>query len=485
MRPLSQVIPHSQHAAGDAAAAWRRAPSPVLPPLPPSVLQELSQRPPSPATPESDVDLAPVCILSLDVTVNCGQEGDATFTIDGVTQAKATYDHLPQDNTEAAGSPVQALLGRGRENTEVEGCLTGSTSSVLFDEKYYEKDDFEPCREGGGEGCATPQAHDNHLVSFLSLQKQGGVTKLADTTEPVEDDFIEIDCDVQPMETLKRPLVYGYGCSPGGRLLRGSMQGEKRLSRASITSDYLEMDLVEAVLGLAGEGNDPHTGGSHLDLKETYWDHWTARQGETTGNMLYNGRSQDVKLPNCPSAKYCYDPEVLLAQVRCPKSLEDATFKQYSACIKSHIYDHFEAVQEGLREYGLAHEAPNFMWSQPDLPGLPGLPGLPREPGMWPLDYSSEPELGKPRPQAPRPPHVKNRDSSVDSGTWSYMQGSEDSTAVPSPRTCIPPVPFPRSSSSLSHVAVAAGAYDPWLHLLPDVTPPRTPRNSKWNPLRW
>lgn len=453
----------------------------MLPPLPLGLLQDSPARLPSPASPESGVDLASVCILSLDVTVDCSQEGDATstFIIGGVTEVKATDGDLPQDNTEAAGGPGQASLGRGREESAAGGCLTASSSSVLFDEKYYEKDDFEPCRDGGGEQRATPDNHHDNLVAFLNLQNQGGVPKMADISHTEEDDFIEIDCNVQPMEAMKRPLVYGYGGGRSRRLLQGASPAEKKLSRASVASDYLEMDLVEALLGVAATPKDTHTGGSSLDLKETYWDHWAARREALAGDIMDKGklRGHGVQLPKCDSSKFCYDPELLLAQVRCPKSLEDATFKQYSACVKSHIYDHIEEVQNGLKEYGLARGAPDFMWSQPDLPGL-------REAGVCPLDYSSEPELctaGQPRLQATCPPHVRDRNSSVDSGTWSYRQGSQDSTAAPSPRSCIPPVPFPRSSSSLSHVAAVTGC-DPWLHLLPDVTPPRTPRHSKWRP---
>lgn len=446
----------------------------MLPPLPPELLQEPpAPLPSSPASPESGVDLTSVCILSLDLTLDCAGQCDAVFTLDDETQSAKTIGDAPRDTTTAGG---------GVREDATTASLTASRSSVLFDQKYYEKDDFAPCLEGGGEEHAAPPEDDDGLVSPLQLQKEGGAPRMGDTTAvpEEEDDFIEIDCNVQPMEALKRPLVYGYGGGPGGpggsRLLREAALSEKRLSSASMVSDYIEMDLVEAVLS-ATVGKDPLSGGSCMDLKETYWDHWTARREAGVGEKLLGGNPQGVGRPGCPSTKFCYDPEVLLAQVRCPKSLEDATFKQYSACVKSHIYDHFGAVQQGLWEYGLTHARPDFMCSQPDLPGQP------REAGASPLDYSSEPELatsGAPRHAAKPlpPPYFRDRETSVDSGTWSYMPGSGDSTAAPSPRSCFPPEAFPRSSSSLSHVAVGGG-YDPWLHLLPDVTPPRTPRHSK------
>lgn len=459
-------------AGGGEAPSSCGAASPVVPPLPLELLQQhAAPCPPSPASPESGVDVTSVCILSLDLTLDCGGNGEAVFTLDDDAQATPTSGEPPRGTAEAGSCSAHQDAAAG-------GRLTASTSSLLFDEKYYEKDDFEPYLQGGGEGRAVPPEDDDALVSALQLQGEGDIPQLADTTVAAkeEDDFIEIDCNVQPMEALKRPLVYGYGGGPGGRLLRDSALNEKRLSGASVVSDYLEMDLVEAVLKTAS-GKDALSGGSCLDLKETYWDHWTARREAAAGQKLLGGNPQGVGLAGCPSTKFCYDPEVLLAQVRCPKSLEDATFKQYSACVKSHIYEHFGAVQEGLKEYGLTHGRPDFMCSQPDLPGQP------REAGTWPLDYSSEPELatpGTPRHTARPlpPPHFRDREISVDSGTWSYMPGSGDSTAVPSPRCCYPPEAFPRPSSSLSHVAVGGG-YDPWLHLLPDVTPPRTPRHSK------
>ncbi|XP_042207507.1 uncharacterized protein LOC121856216 isoform X2 [Homarus americanus] len=488
------------------------ATSPILPPLPPGLFQDTQTSPPQhedihdDTFPENNVNLTSVCILSLDLTVDCKDVSGNGLTLVNITDNKVRDPDVPESKTddedECESREDLTVLSLDNNDDDPEGGdtpteeiasgsrpLSASSGSVCFDEKYYEKDDYDS-PEGEVSGYLKEEEDkidDGSVYSASRGHSDDSLRRSKNTTPTIneegdDDDFIDIDCDVQPMETLKRPLVYGYGRGPV-RTRRGSTFLEKRLSQASDVSDYIEMDLLESLIKGRASNESVYLGESCLDLKETYWDHWQAKKGaEETHKHTKPKDPATSRLPNCPSSKFCYDPEVLLAQVRCPKSLEDATFKQYSAYVKSHIYDHFGNVHEGLKEYGLSYSRPGWISSQPELPDLP----RDRIPGMFPLDYSSEPELSisgerrQPRPgqtqhlpqHAPplRPPPLTSRDASLDSGTWTYLPSSETS-----PLTCHP-VPLPRSTSSLSHIG--PGVYNPWHHFLPDVTPPRTPRHS-------
>ncbi|XP_069171420.1 uncharacterized protein [Procambarus clarkii] len=483
--------------------------SPVLPPLPPELLHDSkANSPPDVGTlevtfPKESAKLTSVCILSLDLTVDYEE-----INRDGLTVVNIIENELPDLGFSESNADDEEILmqdeadvfqsnelhikteeTRGDAGVEPRPLSSSSSnSSVSFEDKYYKKDDYDS-PEGGAADDMSVDA--DHSLGF-GCPSDDTSNKKTDDANPTadEDDFIEIDCDVQPMETLKRPLVYGYGSGPV-RSHRGSFL-EKRLSQASDVSDYLEMDLLESLLKRGVGGDDTHSSEGCLDLRETYWDHWQAKQNAIE-NQINKSRqigdpvnNRHSSFPNCPSSKFCYDPEVLLAQVRCPKSLEDATFKQYSAYVKSQIYDHIGNVHESLKEYGLSYGRPDWTSSQPELPDLPRNR---RDHGKFPLDYSSEPELSKtgekrqPRtataqslPQHP-PATLNRRDASFDSGTWTYLPSSEESTVAPSPLTCYP-VPLPRSTSSLSHIG--PGVFSPWHHLLPDVTPPRTPRHSAY-----
>ncbi|KAK8738781.1 hypothetical protein OTU49_003670 [Cherax quadricarinatus] len=490
--------------------------SPVLPPLPP----ELVHQPNSSldtlhvAPSEADLDVTSVYILSLDLTVNCEElsvnglrvESSANNKSDdlGFSESNIDYEEETLKQDETASLLDNKSHGSTEAATENTGSgprsLSASSSSVRFDEKYYEKDNFDSPEDGTNshisEGNMTL---DSDLRTILECQPDDTLCKKLITATPTineddENDFIEIDCDVKPMETLKRPLVYGYGSSPV-RSLRGPTFLEKRLSQASDVSDYLEIDLLESLLNREVRNEGSHYNESCMDFKETYWDHWQAKN-EAEERLINKSRMTDnpvnnhhSRLPNCPSSRFCYDPEVLLAQVRCPKSLEDATFKQYSAYVKSHIYDHFGNIQESLKKYGLPYRRSDWISSQPEFPDFPRNC---HDHDTLPLDYSSEPELSnsvkKRQPWAEsaqsnpqhspslRPAPLSSRDASMDSGTWTYTN-SEESTVVPSPLSRHMP-PLPRSTSSLSHVG--PGVFNPWHHLLPDVTPPRTPRHSMY-----
>ncbi|XP_037784716.1 uncharacterized protein LOC119580691 [Penaeus monodon] len=475
--------------------------SPVLPPLPPGVLLEARASSPAKAhssdvsPPEDKLNLASICILSLDLTVDCEEFSDNGFPLvtvrengrddendDTGTSTSRSPPARPEDEAErkddgSDGTPVEADTGIGSSSSH--------SSSSNFDEKYYENDDYDTVDDGV---CVAEELsdrgimsdHDDAPDSKTSLSSK--IDKLISYDDD-EDDYIEADCDVKPMETLKRPLVYGYGSGPV-RSLRGSSFLEKRLSQASIVSEHMEMDLAESLLSSEVLAHSE----SCVSLKETYWDHYQATK-ERIDREGQNGKGQ-AKNPNpCPSARFCYDPEVLLAQVRCPKSLEDATFRQYSAFMTSHIYDHFGNIHENLKEYGLSSRRPGWISSQPELPDAPRHEA-PSE--MSSLDYNSEPELTycheprqppglsaqchparAPAPRPPLPP-CKSRGPPLDSGVWTYFHPSEGTSVASSPGQL--PVAMPRSTSSLSHVA--PGGYNPWSHLLPDVTPPRTPRHS-------
>ncbi|XP_042865786.1 uncharacterized protein LOC122249185 [Penaeus japonicus] len=480
------------------------AASPVLPPLPPGVLLEARASSPAGAQstdvspPEDKLNLASICILSLDLTVDCEEISDNGFPL--VTVIENGRDDENDDNgTSTESSPPSRSEDEGErkdegsDRTPVEadtGLGSSHSSSSNFDEKYYENDDYDTVDDGVCVAEELPDRgilsdHDDSPDSKASLANK--IDKLISYDDD-EDDFIETDCDVKPMETLKRPLVYGYGSGPV-RSLRGSSFLEKRLSQASIVSEHMEFDLAESMLSSEVLAHSE----SCVSLKETYWDHYQATKERRSDRDGQNGMHQGKKTDPCPSTRFCYDPEVLLAQVRCPKSLEDATFRQYSAFMTSQIYDHFGNIHENLKEYGLTSRRLGWISSQPELPDAPRHEA-PSE--MSSLDYSSEPELTychEPRqapgllaqchaarahvPHPPPPPPSNSRNPPLDSDVWTYFHPSGSTSA-----TCSSfgqhPVAMPRSTSSLSHVA--PGGYNPWFHLLPNVTPPRTPRHSAY-----
>ncbi|XP_071549576.1 uncharacterized protein [Panulirus ornatus] len=496
------------------SAGTRNSPtSPTLPPLPQELLDDRRTNPPADTgggdvtSPESSVDYTSVCILSLDLTVDCEDLSENGFSVVNIKE----HDQCNLDLTESATekeeckskqntlscSPDKDSIGSVEFPARNIGCgsrsLSASSSSVRFDEKYYEKDDYDFPEERSGDQSEEREGKlDLGIPSMLQYRSDDALHKVMNDTKATiddddDDDFIDIDCDVKPMETLKRPLVYGYGRSPI-RTFRRPSALEKRLSQASDISDYMEMRLMQSILGRDYNAGVQQSE-SCIDFHETYWDHWQAKK--SAEESIRNRNNEDTlsnrlsKFHQCPSSKFCYDPEVLLAQVKCPKSLEDATFKQYSACVKSHICDRSGNVYEDLKEYGLTHGQPDWISSQPELPDLPKEY---RESDMSSMDYSSEPELSNARkrrqprpmpaqchPQRVHPSTLSNKRDSLDSGTWTYLPNSEESTVAPSPLT-YHPEPLPRSASSLSHFR--AGLFNPWHHLLPDVTPPRTPRHS-------
>ncbi|XP_064081254.1 uncharacterized protein LOC135197926 [Macrobrachium nipponense] len=499
------------------------ATSPVLPPLPAGVLDRVSPEPMEAVntSTEDQANLASVCILSFDLTLDCEELSNSGFKVvnirnncheetpmehkksdekeltDSLLCESNTLEFVDEDNTfEVTEEDLMEEIEC--DNCESDDTVSNRSLSLSIDDKYFENDDFDnieddPCdfiSEGEQEqldqsAALLPDNQRNNDAEERNKEKDA-----ADEDE----DFIEIDCDVQPMETLKRPLVYGYGTGPV-HSLKGKSFLDKRLSLASDYSEYMEMDIAESLSKQGTTEEVRKKSESCMNLRETYWDYWQAKQG-MKGQLGYYSSSESSancspKRPSCPSERFCYDPEVLLAHVRCPKSLEDATFRQYSAYVKSHIYDYFGNVQEALNEYGLSATHRNWISSQPDL--LPDTSNYAQMSDHIPLDYSSEPELPSgsggdskyripshqlpKRAPPPRPPPepLQRRDPSQDSGTWTYLQSSQE-FALDVSASGAYPVPLPRSTSSLSHIV--PNTPNPWQHLLTDITPPRTPRHS-------
>ncbi|KAK7076927.1 hypothetical protein SK128_018041 [Halocaridina rubra] len=484
--------------------------SPILPPLPAGVLDNCPKIPEqniasSDASPNTDNNLESVCILSLDVTVDCKEFTRDRFKVTNINNSSESEQEMDEENLRNASLPTPILSKTlNNENGRKEDDTKSGRNSVLsIEEKYYENDDYETtedteCNILRDEEQSQLDASIALLTTPLSTASTSTDSEKANSAtgnNDDEDDFIDIDCDVKPMEALKRPLVYGYGSRPI-HSLQGSSFLERRLSSASDASEYMEMDIAETLSTGKVEDVQYQKSESCMNLRETYWDYWQAKQASSkmsSNRSSLCGDYSSIESPvaaTCPSQRFCYDPEVLLAHVRCPKSLEDATFKQYSAYVKSHIYDYFGDVKETLKDYGLENNHYNWISSQPEL--LPQTSN--HQPFSKPtaLDYSSEPELsyndesiylrGKASykyptltPPSRRPPPLCKKNRSQDSGTWTYLQSSQESAPGFNAKD-VYPVPLPRSTSSLSHIG--PNLYNPWTHLLPDVTPPRTPRHS-------
>ncbi|XP_066960324.1 serine/arginine repetitive matrix protein 2-like [Macrobrachium rosenbergii] len=499
------------------------ATSPVLPPLPAGVLDRVSPEPIKviSTSHEDQTNLASVCILSFDLTLDCEELSNSGFKVVNITNTcheETPMEDKKSDEKELTNSLLcesNTLEFVDEENTfevteedlmeeiecddrESDDTVSNRSLSLSIDDKYFENDDFDNVEDTPCDFISEGEQEQLDQSTALLPEKQRNNdaedhNKKKDATDE-DEDFIEIDCDVQPMETLKRPLVYGYGTGPV-HSLKGKSFLEKRLSLASDYSEYMEMDIAESLSKQGTIEEVRKKSESCMNLRETYWDYWQAKQG-IKGQLGYYSSSESSsncspKRPSCPSERFCYDPEVLLAHVRCPKSLEDATFRQYSAYVKSHIYDYFGNVQEALNEYGLSATHRNWISSQPDL--LPDTSNYAQMSDHIPLDYSSEPELPSgsggdskhripshqlpKRAPPPRPPPepLQRRDPSQDSGTWTYLQSPQEFALEVSASGSYP-VPLPRSTSSLSHIV--PNTYNPWQHLLPDITPPRTPRHS-------
>ncbi|XP_068223108.1 uncharacterized protein [Palaemon carinicauda] len=493
------------------------ATSPVLPPLPAGVLDRVSPEPKKTVStsPEDETNLASVCILSFDLTLDCEELSNNGFNVVNITNSvtdetvledtksvknrigssPSCEDNIRElDDEDTFEVPEDYLMEEIEDvNCEKEDSVSNRSLSLSIDDKYFENDDYDNIEDISCD-FISEREQDQHSVTLLPEKQENDMSgKVYEKgIAPDGEDFIEIDCDVKPMETLKRPLVYGYGTGPV-RSMTGKPFIEKRFSLASDYSDYMEMNILESLRKQGTSEEVRKKSESCMNLRETYWDYWQAKQGIKGPPSVYSSSESpnncSSKGSSCPSDRFCYDPEVLLAHVRCPKSLEDATFRQYSACVKSHIHDYFGNVQQAMNEYGLSMPHQNWISSQPDL-----LPNTPKHTQLSdiPLDYSSEPELptGSERnlsyrmpphqypkrvPPTPLPNTLQKRDLSQDSGTWTYLQSSHES-ALDASAVGAYPVPLPRSASSLSQIV--PNTYNPWQHLLSDVTPPRTPRHS-------
>ncbi|CAL4068149.1 unnamed protein product, partial [Meganyctiphanes norvegica] len=338
-----------------------------------------------------------------------------------------------------------------------------------------------------------------------------------------DEEYSDINFDIKPMDTLKRPLVYGYS----HRLPRSGSSStiflNKRLSATCKMPqyNYIQRNFRHETNKI---DNKYSTKKENKNFQQTYWDLWLAKKGFGK-EQLQVERDYKRDPANhyvCPMDKYSYDPEVLLAQVRHPISLADATFRQYSAYVQSHIHDHFGSMKEittnspigpndfhGRKDWTISdpeltsenpsktHKEPCFTSKIPEH--TVSDPELTPEHQHAPqsqtnLPFSSEPDLLFGYGSLPRrhpgaaytptatsqkypiksivdlPEESKKRNSFQEKRFSGYQNPVYMST------TEIDKM-FGVSHSSSASSCIATNPYvpNPWQHLLPLITPPQTP----------
>lgn len=332
--------------------------------------------------------------------------------------------------------------------------------------------------------------------SFTTLRR-GSEPSPARLSPLVEDesDYIDIDCDVQPMPALNRPLVYGYGNRLPLRTRNMSQQYRHSFHQTNIhpSSDFHPKTSFSPGI------KDPSM---FSNMKETLWDYYLAKsKSQEIDRIETLPSTKNLSENQCNAANdYYYDPEILLAQISHPRSLKNATFSEYSTHIKSSIMERY-ALQHENKGFHSSEEmgyGSCFDLAEKNQSVSVNDPGYYSESDVTKMklnehdarksEYNDEYENYYPAYPSLREQYIRHEPiqhlppiDPVDyfqqlktDSNYENVYKSRHNSEIKEKR------PFPRSNHGHFENPLSRPlGQDPWLHLLPDVTPPRTPLRGR------